>query len=64
MTKIDRFIKRVAELEREFGYVIDGCGCCGSPYIQDCKTGKVVMEDTDPEWGRRHDNDELRNVPR
>ena len=58
MSKLEWFIKSVTAIERQSGYMIDGCGCCGSPYIVDTKTGKVVMDVGDPEWGRRHDKDD------
>ena len=64
MTKLERFIKSVASIERIYGYTIGGCGCCGSPYIVDTKTDKVVMDCDDPEWRRRHDRDELCINPR
>ena len=64
MTNLECFIKSVATIERQYGYIIDGCGCCGSPYIVDTKPDKVVMDIGDPEWGRRHDKDELCVNPR
>ena len=33
--KIQDFLKRLAALSEETGVVIQGCGCCGSPSLQE-----------------------------
>lgn len=32
---IDSFLKELSELTQKYGIVIEGCGCCGSPYLID-----------------------------
>ncbi|MTI68589.1 MAG: hypothetical protein FH753_18565 [Firmicutes bacterium] len=32
---IDEFLKELSQLSKKYDIYIGGCGCCGSPYIQD-----------------------------
>ena len=31
---LSEFLKELSSLTDEYGLVIRGCGCCGSPYVQ------------------------------
>lgn len=31
--KFDKFLEELSELSRKHKFVIGGCGCCGSPFI-------------------------------
>ena len=33
--KLNEFLKKLSELSNEYGFIIRGCGCCGSPWIDD-----------------------------
>lgn len=44
MNKLEEFLKELSELTIKYGFIIGGCGCCGSPYIFDEK-GNDVLED-------------------
>ncbi len=33
--RIEAFLKELSELTTKYGLAICGCGCCGSPYIED-----------------------------
>lgn len=35
MSRQELFLKGLAELTKKYGLVIRGCGCCGSPWIED-----------------------------
>lgn len=37
---LKEFREKLEALEAEYGYEIGGCGCCGSPWIQD-KSGEM-----------------------
>lgn len=39
------FVKELEKLTKKYGVAIEGCGCCGSPYL------KNISVDSDPEWG-------------
>ena len=35
MERLESFLKELAELTKKHNIAIRGCGCCGSPYIDD-----------------------------
>lgn len=35
MERLEIFLKELAELTKKHNIAIRGCGCCGSPYIDD-----------------------------
>jgi hypothetical protein len=41
--RLEMFLKELAELTNKHGFSICGCGCCGSPWIEDVD-GKTVWE--------------------
>lgn len=38
------FLRRLVELCGEYGMSIDGCGCCGSPWVFDNESENTVAE--------------------
>ena len=39
--KLDRFLKELGELSNKHGFKICGCGCCGSPWIEEVNGNKI-----------------------
>ena len=39
MERLENFLKELAELTKKYNIAIRGCGCCGSPYIDDFENG-------------------------
>lgn len=37
MNRLEEFLKELSELTEKHGFSIGGCGCCGSPWINDFK---------------------------
>ena len=35
--RLEEFLKELSELTKKHGFYISGCGCCGSPRINDFK---------------------------
>ena len=35
MERLENFLKELAKLTKKYNIAIRGCGCCGSPYIDD-----------------------------
>ena len=33
--KLDKFLEELSELSNKYGLAISGCGCCGSPWIEE-----------------------------
>ena len=33
--RLDKFLKELSELSNEYGFIIGGCGCCGSPWVDE-----------------------------
>ena len=44
MDRLEEFLKELAQLTQKYGLAIKGCGCCGSPWIDDFK-GEIDAED-------------------
>ncbi len=42
--RVTEFLKELTKLSIKHGLFIDGCGCCGSPYICDIETGEEVYD--------------------
>ena len=53
----NRFLEGLTKLSNETGVKIGGCGCCGSPWLDDCN-GKG-----DYLWNRDFENIEYRETP-
>lgn len=33
--RVENFSKELSDLTKKYGIAIGGCGCCGSPYLDD-----------------------------
>ena len=33
--RLDKFLEELSELTNKYGFVIGGCGCCGSPWVDE-----------------------------
>ena len=42
--KLDKFLEELSKLSNKYGFVIGGCGCCGSPWVKDVNSG-VILDD-------------------
>ena len=42
MNRLELFLKELAELTKKYGLVIGGCGCCGSPWIEDLEQKNYI----------------------
>lgn len=43
--KLEMFFKELSELTNKYGFAICGCGCCGSPWVEDVENKKDIAED-------------------
>lgn len=42
--QIRNFLADLTEVSRKHGIKIEGCGCCGSPYLEECaSTGEYEL---------------------
>jgi hypothetical protein len=57
--QIEAFLTELTELSRKYGITIGGCGCCGSPSLDELsekeKNGKYVYSDNIG-WSNYHEN--------
>ena len=44
MSDIESFFIDLAKLTEKYGYEIDGCGCCGSPYLSQAGSSYLLSE--------------------
>ena len=42
---LNEFLKELTKLSRKYNIGIGGCGCCGSPFLYNIKTEKIISED-------------------
>ena len=42
--KLNEFLEELSKLSSKYGLVIGGCGCCGSPWVEDVNSG-VILND-------------------
>lgn len=44
MEKLNSFMDELTEISKKYKLYIDGCGCCGSPFIIDGKANVLEYE--------------------
>jgi hypothetical protein len=48
IARMDGFLQELNELTRRHKIKIGGCGCCGSPWLEDCSTelpGEYILDE-------------------
>jgi len=48
--KLDQFLKELTVLCRRYGFKIDACGCCDSPWVVELDSGKWVADRLRWDW--------------
>ena len=43
--RLGNFLKELSDLTKKYNIEIGGCGCCGSPYLNDLETGETLGEE-------------------
>lgn len=51
--KLNKFLKELSELSQKYGIYISGCGCCGSPFLEELDENEVA---------KYFDNDDSREL--
>lgn len=41
LVKVSLFLQELTKLTKEYNIVIKGCGCCGSPWLEDLENGET-----------------------
>ena len=54
--RVDAFLHELTTLCEKYDIYIKGCGCCGSPWLEDFKTGKQYDNLTITEKGYETDD--------
>lgn len=44
--KVMKFLEGLSELSNKTGITVHGCGCCGSPFLDELEKGQEVKEYT------------------
>jgi hypothetical protein len=44
MNRLELFLKDLSELTKKYGLVIRGCGCCGSPWIENLQEDVIEQK--------------------
>lgn len=44
IAKLGLFLQELTKLSDEYNMVIKGCGCCGSPWIEDLEYGETYND--------------------
>lgn len=52
-SRVDSFLKELAELSKKYDIEIWGCGCCGSPSLMNISDGKTLADDLN--WEEEED---------
>ena len=42
---MNKFLEELSELTKKYNISIDGCGCCGSPYLTRLEDGALIGND-------------------
>lgn len=64
MNRLDEFLKELSELTKKYELEIGGCGCCGSPWINDlkkegCDVERLFYDDKKQKYKLRGYKDEF-----
>ena len=44
-SELNKFLEELTELTKKYGIQVNGCGCCGSPYLETLKGSANIGED-------------------
>lgn len=42
MKNLEEFLKELTELSKKHNILIEGCGCCGSPFLLEADEGALI----------------------
>lgn len=59
---IEGFLEKLSELTLSYGIIIEGCGCCGSPYLIDITGDTEINGLQHDELSWIEDHYELRDI--
>ena len=46
-SELNKFLEELTELTKKYGIQINGCGCCGSPYLETLDDSAFIGDDLD-----------------
>lgn len=52
----EEFKRKINELCNKYQFTIEGCGCCGSPWVDDKITRKTIADNQNFTGGNKNEN--------